>query len=69
MVELVSGYGVYITQKQLGEVIDESIGSPMQNLMNRYFTPLILSKSSCLGKKEYCNPALDKGIISACLSK
>jgi len=66
--KLVSRYGIYISRKQLDEVIDKSMGGPtrmIQTLMGVFFT---LAKLSCLGKEDG-NPALDIDILSACLSK
>ena len=70
-VELVEGYGVYLTKQQYDQVLDESRGSPtrmIRNLMTVYFTPTILANSSCLGKRGK-NPPLNPDIVKACLSK
>jgi len=66
----VEGYGVYLTQRQLDEVVDSSGDVPtrlMRNLLATFFTPDILSKSSALGKGKH--PALDPDILGACISK
>lgn len=70
MVELVPGYGVVLSQRQLDEAIDSSAGSPtrlIRNLMSSFFTKEVLAASSALGGRT--NKALDKDIVSACLSK
>ena len=57
--ELVHGYGVYVTVKQLDQVINESQGSQtkiIQNLMTTFFTPSVLAKCSYFGRKEDGNP-------------
>jgi len=67
-VELVEGYGVYLTQRQLDEVVDSSGDVPtrlMRNLLATFFTPDILSKSSALGKGKH--PALEPDILGACI--
>ena len=67
---LLPGYGVMISQPQLDELMDCSGGSPtkmIRNLMMVYFKPSTLAQSSCFGSRKY--PALDKFVISACLSK
>ena len=68
--ELVPGYGVMITQRQLDEAIGESNGSPtrlIRNLMSVFFTREELAHSSCYGSRF--NAALDKDIIMACISE
>ena len=70
-VELVEGYGVYLTQKQYDEAIDQSGGSPtrmIRNLITVFFKPTTLAQSSCLGKRGR-HPALNQDIVGACLSK
>ena len=69
--ELVEGYGVYLTQKQYDEVIDQSGNSPtrmIRNLMTVFFKPTTLAQSSCLGKRGK-HPPLNQDVVSACLSK
>ena len=69
-VELVDGYGIYITKKQLDQVTlesGESATKMIRNLLTVYFTPTVLAKSSCMGKRE--NGALDSDIVDACISK
>lgn len=63
MVELVPGYGIMLSQRQLDEAIDNSADSPtrlIRNLMSAFFP-------SALGGR--INKALDKDIVAACLSK
>ena len=69
-VELVPGYGVVITQRQLDEAIGESNDSPTRliwNLMWVFFTREELARFSCYGSPF--NAALDKDIILACISE
>jgi len=66
--ELVEGYGVYLTVRQLDEAEDQSGTSPthlIRNLMI-FFTPSVMAASSCFGSWKL--PALSKDIIGACLS-
>lgn len=68
--ELVEGYGVYLTKRQLDEAVDQSCNSAtrlMRNLLVVYFTPSVLASSSCGGTRRY--PALNRDIIGACFSK
>ena len=70
MVELVPGYGVVLSQRQLDEVIDNSGNSPtrlIRNLMSSFFTREVLASLSALGGRM--NKALDNDVIAACLSK
>ena len=71
MVELVPGYGVQLSQRQLDEAIDNSSGSGtkvIRNLMSIFFfSTEMLASSSALGGHR--NPALDQDIVGACLSK
>ena len=65
--ELVAGYGVYLTQRQLDEAINcSSTTKLIRNLMRVFFSREVLA-SSVLGKCS--NPALDKHIVSACIHK
>ena len=67
-VELVPGYGVYLTQRQLDEALDcNSATKLIRNLTRVFFTREVLASSSVLGKCN--NPALDKDIVSACIRK
>ncbi len=69
-IELVPGYGVVITRRQLDEAEGESNGSPtrlVRNLMSVYFTREELANSSCYGSR--INSALDRDILSACISE
>ena len=70
MVELVPGYGVVLSQRQIDEAIDNSNNSPtrlIRHLMSAFFTKEVLSTSSALGGRK--NNALDKDIVAACLSE
>lgn len=69
-VELVEGYGVYLTRRQLDEAVDQSAGSPtklIRNLLMIFFTPSVLAKSSCFGTGTF--PKLNSDIIGACFRK
>ena len=69
-IELVPGYGVYLTQKQLDAAVDASKGSPtklIRNLMGVFFTPDVLAVSSAQGTRN--NRALDSDIVQACIHK
>ena len=69
-IELVDGYGVFLTQRQLDEAVQQSAGSPtklIRNLMSIFFHPELLAKSSAFGTRTH--PALDEDILSACISK
>ena len=68
--ELVTGYGVMVTQRQLDEAEGESNGSPtrlIRNLISVFFSREELARSSCYGSRQ--NPALDKDILLACISE
>ena len=70
LVELVKGYGVKCTQRQLDEVEANSNGSAtrmIRNFMGTFFTEEVLGRSSCYGNKK--NEKLDQDIIAACISK
>ena len=69
-VELVEGYGVLLTQRQLDAALDASKGSPtrlIRNLISVFFTPDQLAVSSAYGHRN--NPGLDADIIQACIRK
>jgi len=64
----VDGYGVYLTQWQLDEALDQSGNVPtklVRNLMNVFFQPDVLASSSAYGTRKH--PALDRDIVSACI--
>lgn len=68
--ELVEGYGVYISKRQLDEAIDQSCKSAtrlMRNLLMVFFTPSVLAQSSCFGTRKFAK--LNTDIIGACLSE
>ena len=68
--ELVAGYGVMITQRQLDEAVGESNGSPtrlIRNLMSTFFSREELARSSCYGSRN--NKPLDRDVLSACISE
>ena len=61
---------MYITAAQLDESLDISGNSPtklIRNLLMVYFSPQVLANSSAFGNRKF--PALDKGILAACLSE
>ena len=67
-VELVPGYGVYLTQRQLDEALDCCTATKLiRNLTRVFFTREVLASSSALGNRH--NPALDKDTVSACIRK
>ena len=68
MVELVPGYGVVLSQRQVDEALDNSNNSPtrlIRHLVSAFFTKEVLATSSALGGRR--NSALDKDIVAACL--
>uniref|UniRef100_A0A1X7SQT8 BEN domain-containing protein n=1 Tax=Amphimedon queenslandica TaxID=400682 RepID=A0A1X7SQT8_AMPQE len=68
LVELVPGYGVRLTQRQLDEAISESGGAPtklIRKLVSVFFSREELAESSCYGLRN--NNALDKDILAACI--
>ena len=69
-VELVEGYGIYLTRRQLDAAVDGAKNSPtrlVRNLMSVFFTPEILATSSAFGTRVH--RALDKDIVETCIRK
>ena len=69
-IELVPGYGIYLTQKQLDAAIGNSNNSPsrlIRSLMSTFFTPDVLATSSACGTRKH--KALDGDIVQACICK
>ena len=69
-IELVPGYGVYLTQKQLDAAVGNSNNSPtrlIRSLMSTFFTPDVLASSSACGTRRH--KALDSDIVQACIRK
>ena len=69
-VELIPGYGVLLTPRQLDDGEAKSNGTPtrlIRNLISIFFSRDILARSSCYGSRN--NNALDPDILSACISK
>ena len=67
-VELVHGYGVYLT-RQLDECVDGA-GTTSTRLMRNlsvFFTPDELAMSSAMGTRRHVG--LDQDILSACISE
>ena len=67
--DLVEGYGVYITKRELDDAEDSSRNSPtrlIRNLITIFFPKELLATSSAYGGR--INKALDKDILGACLS-
>jgi hypothetical protein len=67
-IELVPGYGVFLTQKQLDMAIDGAKNSPtrlIRNLMSVFFSPQTLATSSACGTRKH--KALDSDIVQACI--
>ena len=70
LIELVKGYGVKCTQRQLDEVEANSSGSAtkmIRNFMDTFFTEEELGRSSCYGNRN--NDRLDGDVTAACISK
>ena len=70
MVELVPGYGVNISRRQIDEVescCDKSPTKLMRKLMSVFFNEEVLAQSSCYGSRD--NKKLDEDIVAACISK
>lgn len=61
------GYGVFLSRMQLDDAIDHAGTSPKKLVFQFFFTPEVMATSSIYGTRH--NPALDKAIISACISK
>ena len=65
-----TGYGVFLTQKQLDAALDSSKGSPtklIRCLVGVFFTAEVLATSSACGTRKHA--ALDSDIIQACIRK
>lgn len=63
-------YGVYLAQRQLEEIEDQSYKSPtklIRNLLTAFYKPTTLAESSCMDTRKY--PPLNKDITRACFSK
>lgn len=70
MIELVPGYGVNCTHRQIDEVESSCTGSPtkmIRKLMSVFFGEEVLAKSSCYGSRG--NAKLDEDVVAACISK
>lgn len=68
--ELVHGYGVYLTRRQLDECVDGAGTSStrlMRNLLSVFFTPDQLAMSSAMGTRRHVG--LNQDILSACISE
>lgn len=69
-VELVEGYGIVLTKKQL-EAADSCGSSPtrlIRNLMATFFSPEVLAQSTACGSRGG-RLALDRDILDACIRK
>ena len=69
-IEMVPGYGVFLTQRQLDAALDGAKESPtrlMRNLVGTFFTPEVLAVSSVYGTGKHA--ALDRDIIDTCIRK
>ena len=69
-VELVEGYNVFISPRQLDEVVASGGGRPtrlIRGLLTAFFDNNTLASSSALGSRIY--PAIDPNIRDACISK
>ncbi len=65
-VRLSDGYDVFLTQRQLAEVVSSSGGRAtklFRALLGVFFDPFTLAKSSALGSKM--NGAFDRDILEA----
>ena len=72
VIELVPGYGVTCTQRQIDEVNASSNRSPtkmIRLLLNVFFTEEDLATSSCYGSGTKASKRLDEDIVAACISK
>ena len=70
MVEVIPGYGVKCTQRQINEVEASCSGSPtkmIRKFMSVFFSEDVLAKSSCYGSRG--KDQLDGDIVAACISK
>ena len=70
LIELVKGYRVRCTQRQLNEVEANSSGSAtkvIRNFMETFFAEEELGRSSCYGNRS--NESLDRDVTAACISK
>ena len=68
--ELVPGYGIFISPRQLDEAEGKNGGKAtklIRNLMGVFFEHHVLAKCSALGSRK--NPGLDQNVVSACISK
>ena len=69
-VELVRGYGVFLSQRQLDAAVDASKDSPtrlIRNLMHVFFAPDVLAVSSACATRKH--KGLDADIVQACIRK
>ena len=68
-VELVSGYGVFIAQKQLDQAVfgSKTATKLVRNLLEVYFSRETLAVSSAFGNRK--NKALDRDIMDAVFRK
>ena len=69
-VEMVPGYGVFLTQRQLDAALDGAKDSPtrlMRNLIGTFFTPEVLGVSSVYGTGRHV--ALDRDVVDTCIRK
>ena len=72
VIELVPGYGVTCTQRQIDEVQANGKKSPtkmIRLLLNVFFTEEDLASLSCYGNGTKSSKRLDGDIIAACISK
>ena len=70
-IELVDGYGVYITRRALDDAVDSCRSSAtrlIRNLISIFFSNHVLSKSNACGKGRNNYTALDQDILAACYS-
>ena len=69
-IELVPGYGVLLTQKQLDAAINASRGNAtrlIRNLTGIFFPPEVLAVSSAMGTRKH--QGLDNDVVEACIRK
>ena len=72
VIEIVAGYGITCTQRQIDEVEASSNNSPtkmVRLLLNVFFTEEELATSSCYGSGATKKHRLDEDIVAACISK
>ena len=71
-IELVEGYGVFITRRALDDAVDscrQTATRLMRNLVGVFFWDDILSRSNACGGGKKDHIALDQDVLGACYSE